>query len=140
MPHNFTIVTNATAYSISFNTTIQPGTVVLNYSLIINEAVTGPPIGIFLSLSGSGVVESLFAFDNRMGAKDYGTGLPSTYLMANNISYFQESITVQGMVPESEFQFSSDIERSFRLRTLILGSSSYEDTSPVYASIHQSSK
>ena len=111
--------------------------------MIINEAVTGPPVAIILSLSGPEVVVSLFAFDNGMRTKDYDNqlGLPSAYLMANNISHFQESITVQGMLPETEFQFSSDIERNFKLKTLIIViGKSYEDISTVFASIHQSSK
>ena len=132
-------MTNATAYYTSFQTDIQLMSNVLIYTVYLDLTTIGTPLGIFLSLVRNDLTEAIFGFDNGLRLKDYFI-LPNSYTVTGNIATFSESIFVRNVVPDSVFQFTSEIVLDFDINTVVLGSAttnSIEADATVFATINQ---
>ena len=114
---------NATSYYVSFQADRSLGAILLNYTVYINIASIGDPMGIFLNIAGSPIIQNIVGFDNGMRTKDYVGTVPPTYSMAENIATFEESILYRDQVSESLF-VGDTASFDFRLSTVVVGSSS----------------
>ena len=141
MPAGFGVMGNATAYYTSFQTNIPLMTNILNYTVYLDLTTIGSPLGIFLSFVRNPLTEAIIGFDNGLRLKDYFI-LPDSYTVTGNIATFQETIFVRNSVPDSVFQFSSEVVLDFDINTVVLGSattSSIQTCSIAFATINQPS-
>ena len=135
VPMYFGVLHNATSYYVSFRPDLSLGSIVLNYTIYINLTNVGNPLGIYLTLSGSRVINNIFSFDNSLRTNDYifGINTPPTYTVDNNIATFEESILYRNEVPES--LFAGDVASfDFELSSEVAGStlSIFQDNAVVF--------
>ena len=135
------VTTNASAYYASFQRDIEPSTVILNFTIFINESVTGQPLGIFLSLTRNLLLQSIFGFDNGHRTKDYifnTASTPDGYMVTNSIASWQEQVIITSSIPETLINSVVSLEIS----TVVLGSlsdSALEYDAVIFIAIHDSS-
>ena len=140
-PADFGVLHNASAYFISFQDDTELLSVVLNYTIFINEAVVGEPLGIFLSFTRSLRIENLFAFRfSGTRYRDYTSSLPTGYSRENSVGSFQESIYLRATVPEE--LYDNDIATfDLHLTAVVIGSLSQDTVSyesVIFFTVHRS--
>lgn len=140
MPTEFEILTNATAYFVNMATTTQLNSVVLNYSVFLNQSGINAPI-ISLSLQSPLYSQEILTFDNGEQSKSYiPPFLPEGYSVDDNdIATFKESILYRGEVPQA---FYSEGQASLQLDLTSLVSPSEvllgeTATTPMFVTIMQ---
>lgn len=118
MSPGFLGVTNATQYAIGIRNDFQLNTIVLNYTIYIEETAFASIGGIFLTLSQSGIIESLLEYDNGERTKNFLTfaQLPRV----DDIIVITEQIFIVARIPDN--LFIGDVANfMFNLNTLIFG-------------------
>ena len=133
-PADFGVLHNASAYFISFQDDTELLSVVLNYTIFINEAIVGEPLAILLLFTRSPQIENLFAFPfSGTRTRDYILSLPTGYSRENSVGSFQESIYIRATVPEE--LYDNDIATfDLDLTTTVIGSLS-QDAVVYYESV-----
>ena len=133
-------LTNATAYYVSFQTDIELGTVVLNYTVIMSDTSVGELFGIFLSFSRTPQVEAIFGFDNNLRTKDYISTRPD-FNVTGDIRTFQESIYIRSSVPDELFLPNQDVTTfGLDLTTVVFGSgtgTTFEIDSEIFFTVNR---
>ena len=93
----------ASSYYISIQADIEMSSIVLNYTMFINESISGQPLGIFLSISNT---SEIFTFASGDRTRNYlpSIFLPNEYNVKNSVSSFQESVYISAALPEKFFR------------------------------------
>ena len=104
-PVAFNVSHNATTYYILFRRDLPLGSIVLNYTVYINLTTVGDLLGIFLTITRTPILESIFGFTNFLRFRDYifPFSHPSMYTETDGIASFEESIIIRGPVADSLF-------------------------------------
>ncbi len=99
-----TPVTNATAYYLTLNEAdVVIGRGVLNYTVIVDETALALLQGIFLTISQSEPIQSIFKYDSGTREKSYQRSSLANLERQNNFIVIQEQIFIRNTIPEELF-------------------------------------
>ncbi len=122
MPSAFISATNATRYSISFPNDTPINSVIFNFTAYVDESVfTGALLGIFLTISQTEQIQSLFRFDSGSRVKDYAGPTLTSLPRIGTVIVVQESVFLRAPVPGVLFGDNDQAEFEFNLNTVTFG-------------------
>ena len=101
VPTTFGVKTNASAFYVAFDDDLQNGTVVLNFSVLLDLNHIGTLQHMFLSFTRTPLLESFFGFDNRQRTKD--VVLSDINVNSENIGSLDEQLFFKQKIDESIF-------------------------------------
>ena len=140
VPTTFGVKTNASAFYVAFDDDLQNGTVVLNFSVLLDLNDIGTLQHMFLSFTRTPLLESFFGFDNRQRTKD--VALSDINVNSENIGSLNEQLFLKQKIDESVF-VNGIATFDLELSVVVLGTNTlttFEYDTIVYFTVTSASK
>ena len=141
MPTSFGVITNASAFFVAFENDLQPGSVVLRYTILFDLSTIGEILGLFLSFSRTQLLESFFGFDNHLRTKDF-ISVQGLRINSDNIAMLDEQLFLVEEIDERLF-VNGTAKFDLDLSSVVVGENSlstFEYDSIVYFTVSNASK